>query len=184
MALDRKQKFGILTAGTIALLVGTAAQQGLIPHHEGVTNPKIVNGQRVSVAKWQSFDPKGVFTVCHGHTNHANPKLKPGDVYTIAMCLDLLKADIPKYHAMAASCLPENFIVTDRRRAAIISFVYNVGQGNFCNSSVGREFRAGNHRAACMNMGKFVRAAGVVLPGLEKRRYDKFWGEIAWCLED
>jgi len=66
----------------------------------------------------------------------------------------------------------------------MLSFTLNVGKRNFCNSSVGRAFRAGNRRAGCYNMGKFVRANARVLKGLHNRRYDKFWGEISWCMRD
>ena len=184
MPINRKHKFGILTAGAIALLVGTASQQGILPHWEGLTNPKIVNGERVSVAIHQKFDPKGVITVCHGRTNLDDPTLKEGDVYTVVMCRDLLRADVPKYHAQIVPCLPADLEVGDHQQAAMISFAYNVGKGNFCPSSVGRAFRAGRREEACRNMGKFTRAAGVVLPGLQNRRYDGFIGEIAWCLRD
>lgn len=176
MPLNRKHAIGTLTAGVIALAVG------FLPHWEGFTNPR--QGGKVSVAIHQSFDPKGVITVCSGHTNLDDPDLKEGDVYTRAMCADVMAADLPKYNAELASCLPADFMVSDHQHVAMLSFVYNVGKGNFCNSSVGREFRAGHREAGCKNMGKFTRAAGHVLPGLERRRYDKFMGEIAWCLRD
>lgn len=177
MALERKHVIGTLTAGVIALAAGTAAQQGFIPHWEG-------GNKKVEIATHQSFDPKGVITVCHGHTNLDDPDLKAGDVYTAVMCTQVLAADLPKYNAELASCLPKDFSVGDHQHVAMLSFVYNVGKGNFCNSSVGREFRAGHRAAGCRNMGKFVRAAGVELKGLVNRRYDKFWGEIEWCLRD
>lgn len=180
--IQKKHVITVLTAGTVALAAGTAQVTGIIPNWEGVTNPK--QNRTVSVAIHQSFDPKGVITVCHGHTNLDDPDLKEGDVYTIAMCKDLLGQDLPKYNAQLASCLPKDFMVGDHQHAAMLSFIYNVGQGNFCNSSVGRAFRAGKREEGCQNMGKFVRAAGVVLRGLERRRYDKFIGEIAWCLRD
>jgi lysozyme len=177
MALERKHYIGILTASVIALAAGTAQQEGFIPHWEG-------HVKAVQVAVHQSFDPKGIITVCGWMTNYDIKTLKPGDVYTAAMCADALTAAQPKYNAMLASCLPKDFMVSTHQHVAMLSFVLNVGQGNFCNSSVGREFRAGHRDAACRNMGKFIRAAGRVLPGLENRRYDKFLGEIAWCLRD
>jgi lysozyme len=182
MPINRKHKIGIITAVVLSLAAGTATQTGIVSRHEGVTNPQ--KGGMVSVAIQQKFDPKGVITVCRGHTNLDDPDLKPGDVYTIAMCDELLKADLPKYNAMLASCLPADFMVGDHQHAAMLSFIYNVGKGNFCNSSVGRAFRAGNREEGCRNMGKFTRANGVVLKGLVNRRYDQLWGEIAWCLRE
>lgn len=177
MAVERRHKIGILTASVVALLWGGAAVEGLLPHWEG-------HDKERNIAVHQSFDPRGVVTVCSGITNYDTPSLKEGDVYTRVMCHDAEQAATPKYNAMLASCLPADFMVGDHQHAAMLSFVYNVGKGNFCNSSVGREFRAGHREAACRNMGKFVRAAGRVLRGLQNRRYDKFWGEVAWCLRD
>lgn len=174
MQWQRKHTIGTLTAGVIALAAGTAYQGGYIKHWEGEDHVAIHN----------SFDPKGVITVCQGHTNYDDPKLKEGDVYTAVMCSEVLKQDLPKYNAELASCLPKDFMVSDHQHVAMLSFVYNVGQDNFCNSSVGREFRAGHREAGCRNMGKFTRAAGHELKGLVNRRYDEFWGEIAWCLRD
>lgn len=166
--LKARHAIGVLTAGVIALATG------FIPHWEGEQHRAIHN----------AFDPSGIVTVCNGHTNLDDPNLKKGDYYTAAMCAVVLAADLPKYNAELASCLPKNFMVSDHQHVAMLSFVYNVGRRNFCNSSVGREFRAGHREAACRNMGQFVRANGRVLKGLQNRRYDKFWGEIAWCLRD
>jgi lysozyme len=166
-----------LTAGVIALAAGTATKTGLIPHWEGGVRDR-------QVAIHQPFDPRRTVTVCSGITNADIKTLKIGDVYTRAMCDDAMAAALPKYNAMLASCMPASFMVGDHQHTAMLSFVYNVGKSNFCNSSVGREFRAGHRDAACRNMGKFTRAVGVVLKGLVNRRYDKFWGEIAWCLRD
>jgi GH24 family phage-related lysozyme (muramidase) len=179
----KKHPIKMLTAGVIALATvgGGAYKTGFIPTWEGTTNLR--NGK--SVAIHQKFDPKGVITVCHGHTNLDDPKLKAGDVYTAAMCADILRdRHLPHYNAQLASCLPADFKVGDRQHVAMISFILNVGKKNFCQSSVGKLFRAGKRDEACKAMGKFTRANGVVLKGLERRRYDKFMGEIAWCLRD
>lgn len=177
MAFERKHYIGALTGAVIVLAAGTAEQQGFIPHWEGGNSKR-------SVAVHQSFDPKGVITVCHGHTNLDDPNLEEGDVYTAVMCSEVLGKDLEKYNEQLASCLPDNFMVGNHQHVAMLSFIYNVGKGNFCNSSVGREFRAGHREAGCRNMGKFTRAAGVELRGLVNRRYDQFWGEIKWCLRE
>src|SRR5690606_24794845 len=120
-----------------------------------------------------------------GHTNLDDPHLKEGDVYTIAMCREVTRnRHLPAYNVQLASCLPKDFMVGDHQHVALLSFILNVGKKNFCDSSVGRAFRAGRREEGCDNLGKFTRAAGVVLRGLERRRYDRFWGEIAWCKRD
>lgn len=195
--LGKRHAVAALPPAVIVLLWGVGAQQGLLPHWEGTAKSR-------NVAIHQSFDPKGVITVCSGLTNYDNPNLKEGDVYTRAMCDDAQKAATPKYNAMLASCLPKDFMVGDHQHAAMLSFTYNLGQGSpkrhngFCYSTVGVEFRAsaaaeaaGNHDdaqrhrvAACKAMGAFTRANGVVIEGLQNRRYDKFWGEVEWCQRD
>lgn len=175
--IQRKHVIGTLTAGVVALAAGTATQEGFLPHWEGRIKAR-------QVAIHQRFDPSGVITVCDGLTNYDLPNLQAGDVYTRAMCKDAEAAALPKYNAMLSSCLPKNFKVGDHQHVAMLSFVYNVGQRNFCRSSVGRLFRAGKREEACRAMGQFTRANGSVLAGLVNRRYDKFWGEIEWCLRD
>lgn len=177
MAVGRKHVIGALTVGVITLAAGTATQEGYIPHWEGAIKAR-------QVAVHLPFDRKGVYTVCSGLTNYDIKGLKPGDVYTRVMCNDAEAAALPKYNSMLASCLPKDFMVGDHQHTAMLSFVYNVGKNNFCNSSVGRLFRAGRREEACRAMGNFTRANGVVLRGLQNRRYNKFWGEIAWCLRE
>jgi len=113
--MQKKHKIGVLTAGVLALAIGTAAHEGFIPHWEGID----------LVAVHNRFDPKGVTTVCYGRTNFDDPNLKDGDVYTAVMCGELLKQDLPKYNAQLASCLPADFQVTDHQHVALLSFVYN-----------------------------------------------------------
>lgn len=173
--MAKKHYIGVLTATVIALAAGTATQKGFIPRWEGVKHTISHN----------AIDPKGIVDVCNGHVvDLKKPDIPIEDYYTDAMCADILAMDLPKYNAMLTSCLPSNFQVGEHQHVAMLSFVYNVGKGNFCNSSVGRLFREGKRNDACDAMGKFTRAAGVVLKGLENRRYDQFWGEIAWCKRD
>lgn len=168
MPLQTRHKVGILTAGVIALATV------FIPHWEGEQHRAIHN----------AFDPPGVVTVCNGHTNLDDPDLKEGDYYTAAMCADVLAIDLPKYNRQLTSCLPKDLLVSDHEHVSLLSFEYNIGERNFCRSTVARELRAGHRQAACRAMGAFTRANGVVLKGLHNRRYDGFWGEIAWCLRD
>lgn len=53
---------------------------------------------------------------------------------------------------------------------ALVSFTYNVGEGNFAHSTLLRLVNAGDFTAAAEQFGRWVRAGGKVLPGLVTRR--------------
>ena len=53
---------------------------------------------------------------------------------------------------------------------ALVSFTYNVGEGNFTNSTLLRKLNAGDTPGAAEQFSRWVHAGGKVLPGLVKRR--------------
>lgn len=53
---------------------------------------------------------------------------------------------------------------------ALVSFTYNVGEGNFTKSTLLRKLNAGDTAGAAEQFSRWVNAAGKVLPGLVKRR--------------
>ncbi len=53
---------------------------------------------------------------------------------------------------------------------ALVSFVYNVGAGNFASSTLLRLLNLGKRQAAAAEFDRWVRGGGVVLPGLVNRR--------------
>jgi lysozyme len=67
----------------------------------------------------------------------------------------------------------------DTRRAALVSFAYNVGVTNLCGSTLVRKLNAGDTRGACNELSRWTRAKGIELPGLIKRRE----AERQMCLE-
>lgn len=167
MALNKYHKAGI-GAGAAAL---TAL---LIAHWEGED----------LVAKHNSFDPKGIVTVCDGVTNYDIPDLKPGDRFTHEECKQLLIQLIPKYAEPIHKCVPGLYDMPPHRQAALISFAYNLGPKRICESAIARELNAGHIAVACNLMTQYIRAAGRVLQGLINRRNDPVWGEKPWCLRE
>jgi lysozyme len=135
------------------------------------------------VAAWEGLythayrDPVGVVTVCYGVTNYDRP-VKMGDKYTAEECKGMLLEMLPKYNAMVKKCIPKIEEFPSHRHAALVSFTYNVGQGNLCKSSVARHLNAGNVRAGCDALLMWNRAGGRVLKGLDNRRRQ----EREWCL--
>lgn len=53
---------------------------------------------------------------------------------------------------------------------ALVSFTYNVGEGNFTKSTLLRQLNAGDTAGAAEQFSRWVHAGGKVLPGLVKRR--------------
>jgi lysozyme len=135
------------------------------------------------VAAWEGLythayrDPVNVVTICYGVTNADRP-VKMGDKYTAEECKGMLREMLPKYDAMAKKCIPALDSFPPHRHAAIVSFTYNVGQGNLCKSSVARHLNAGNVKAGCDALLMWNKAGGQVLKGLDNRRRQ----EREWCL--
>ncbi len=110
-------------------------------------------------------DPVGILTVCVGHTG---PELRLGQVYTDAMCQDLLKQDT----RVAQRAVGRLVLVpiTQRQYDSLVSFTFNVGAGNLAASTLLRKLNAGDCRAAAAQFSRWNRAKGQVLPGLTTRR--------------
>jgi lysozyme len=119
-------------------------------------------------------DPVGVKTICYGQT--AADGANFSKVYTKAECEAMLGKDLARYDAMVRKCIPK--VQPPHREAALISFVYNLGQGALCHSAVARHINAGNITAGCNAMLAYNHAGGRVLSGLTRRRQ----AERALCL--
>lgn len=118
-------------------------------------------------------DPVGIATICYGHTATA----RIGQTLSQAECTDLLQADLGT--AFAAVDSRAQVDLPPPTRAALASFVYNVGEGNFARSTLLRKLNAGDLRGACHELSRWVYAGGRKLNGLIKRRAT----EHELCLE-
>lgn len=104
------------------------------------------------------------WTVCYGETKN----IKRGDHYSIAQCKAMLESSLQEYAAGIDRCV--TVPLPDKRYVALISFAYNVGVGTACKSSAVRLINAGQTKAGCEALLKYNRAAGIVFPGLTRRR--------------
>ena len=122
------------------------------------------------VAAWEGYkpmvyaDPIGRAAVCWGHDE---PGMVLGTIYTRARCEALLAEDLSK-HADALQCIKRP--LTDGQKAAFVSFAYNVGARQFCNSTLARLANAGDMAGACAQLDRWVFAGGKRLQGLANRR--------------
>ena len=60
--------------------------------------------------------------------------------------------------------------LNDNQFAALVSFVFNCGSGNFVSSTLLRRLNEGEYGSVPMQLMRWTKAAGRVLPGLVRRR--------------
>ena len=100
------------------------------------------------------LDPVGIPTICEGVTLG----VKLGDRATPAQCDQLLQRELRV--ALTAVDRQVRVPLPDTRRAALGSFVYNVGEGQFSSSTLLRLLNAGDARGACAQLSRWVYAGG------------------------
>lgn len=110
-------------------------------------------------------DIAGVLTVCYGHTRK---DIQEDKKYTKTECLNLLHDDLMKVRRAVDPMI--KVPIDDNTRAAIYSFVYNVGPGAFSRSTMLRKLNAGDIAGACDEMKRWTFAGGKQWRGLINRR--------------
>ena len=121
-------------------------------------------------------DAVGVETICYGQT--ADDGANFSKVYTKTECTQMLGRDLQKYDNMVHSCI--KVPLPPHREAALVSFVYNLGQSALCKGAIARNINAGNIAAGCQAMSGYNHAHGRVLAGLTRRRQV----EVQLCLRN
>jgi lysozyme len=111
-------------------------------------------------------DPIQIPTVCYGHTG---PDVKLGQpARTADQCRDLLSVDLQR-----AWDAEDRYITVSLEpwtRAALASFIYNVGVDTFRKSTVLRLINHGKTLEACDALTWYDKANKQQLPGLVRRR--------------
>ena len=114
-------------------------------------------------------DAVGVWTIGYGHTAMAgDPKPVAGMKITKQEAEDLLLHDLKKYEEPVKKLVTVK--LNDNQYGALVSFVYNLGAGNFAKSSLLRRLNKGEYDAVPSEMMKWNKADGKVLNGLTRRR--------------
>jgi len=110
--------------------------------------------------------PAGVPTIGYGATG---PDIKLGDVWTHEQADARLSKDAETAVRSAKRLCPE--IVEDEGKlAAIADFAFNLGPTRLAGSTLRRRIKAGDYDGAAVELMKWVRGGGRVLPGLVLRR--------------
>lgn len=120
-------------------------------------------GTAEGVRQYAYRDSVGVPTVCIGETKGVHM----GDHYTVEQCNQMLTKRVEEFDAAAMKCI--RVPMSENRRAAVVSFSYNVGTSAFCHSGFARRLNAGDPKA-CDELLKWNKAGGRVLQGLVSRR--------------
>ena len=109
--------------------------------------------------------PAGVWTLGYGSTGH---HVTEGLKWTQAQADEALNKDLLRALNDARKVIDVG--LNDKQMAAIVSFVFNLGIGNFRNSTLLKKINKGDFLGASKEFGKWTFAAGKELPGLVKRR--------------
>lgn len=110
------------------------------------------------------LDSVGVPTICTGHTRY----VKLGDRRTLGECEQLLEEDASEA-GRAVSRLAVVGLTQDQYDA-LVSFTFNLGEGNLAKSTLLRKLNSGDCLGAAKEFPRWNRAGGKVLRGLTKRR--------------
>ena len=113
--------------------------------------------------------PAGVLTIGYGHTRG----VKPGDE------INELQAELYLREDVEACEIQLNYLtlqINQHQFDALCSFIFNLGIGNFMQSTLLKKLKAGDKTAADEIL-RWDKSGGKVLPGLTARRkaeYDLF----------
>jgi lysozyme len=108
--------------------------------------------------------PAGVWTIGRGHT-----PAKPGQTITQLEADELFRLDIEDREP-ALEKLLDGAPTTQGQWDAMMSLLYNIGEGNFAGSTVLKRHKLKNYMGAANAFGMWVRGGGKILPGLVRRR--------------
>ena len=127
---------------------------------KGIALIKEFEGLRLKAYKC----PGGVWTIGYGHT----AGVKPGIVITKAQAEEYLKADLIAFERYLNGL---GLALNQNQFDALVSFIYNVGTGNFSSSTLLRKIRVNPQDNSIMDeFLRWVYSKGRVLPGLQRRR--------------
>ena len=128
------------------------------------------------IKEFEGFDPQiykdsaGHETVGYGHkltkAEKDSGKFKNG--ITKKEAEDLLKQDL-KAAEKAVNDLVK-VPLNQNQFDALVSFVFNIGRGNFARSTLLKELNKGNYHAVPSEIQRWNKAGGQVVPGLVNRR--------------
>lgn len=149
----------------VAALAVTAALAAGVSQHEGFREKAYMPtpDDRPTIGLGTTFHPDG-------------RPVKMGETITRERALVYLHNDLNKFANAVKRCAPVPMY--DYEFAAMVSVTYNIGEANFCKSSMARKLKQFDYQGACDALLMWDKQAGKTLRGLTKRRQE----ERAICL--
>jgi GH24 family phage-related lysozyme (muramidase) len=98
------------------------------------------------------------------------PDIVPGLIWTKQQADNRFESMLANFALGAISLSPDLINEPPRRLAAIISFCYNCGLGNYRISTLRKRVNSGDWEGAYEEIQKWNKAQGIVLGGLTRRR--------------
>lgn len=126
----------------------------------GLTLIKQFEGLRLQAYKC----PADRWTIGYGHT----ADVSANDVITEAQAISLLCQDVAESERAVNQYV--HVPLTKNQFDALVSFVFNLGVGNFRTSTLLKKLNAGDDNGAAQEFGRWIHAGGKALPGLVRRR--------------
>lgn len=149
---------------------------------------KIVQWEGEVLHAYDDFDPshrpikpgmpvKGTLTIGVGHTG---ADVIPGMTITKAQSRALLRADLDRFERAVETAV--KVTLSDNQFAALVSFAFNVGTGNFLKSTLLKKLNTGTpagYAAVPTELMKWTKSKGKQMPGLVNRRAQEaaLWGK-------
>ena len=127
-----------------------------------------------SKSNYAYLDPVMIATICYGDTKN----VKLGDYASDPECEKRLDTRVTETNRVIDKYVKVD--LTAHTRAAMISFVYNIGETQFHHSTLLRKLNSGDTVGACHELPKWNHAKGKVLRGLTTRRAR----EMSVCLQE
>jgi len=114
-------------------------------------------------------DRPGLLTIGYGHTDAAGPpKVYAGQKITEKEAEAILRNDLSGCEAAVERLVKVE--LNDNQFAALVSFVFNVGEANFRKSGLLRKLNAGDYGSVPSELMKWTTANGKRVQGLANRR--------------
>jgi lysozyme len=114
-------------------------------------------------------DRPGLLTIGYGHTEAAGPpKVYAGQKITPREAENILKSDLSKVEEAVERLVKVE--LNDNQFATLVSFVFNVGEGNFRKSTLLKKLNAKDYDAIPSELMKWTMANGKRVQGLANRR--------------
>lgn len=143
------------------------------------TNPAAVS----LIKEFEGFRPKwypdpahgwSVPTIGYGHTDSAgSPKFATSKTLSLteADATAILQRDLTRYEDAVSRLV--NVPLNENQFGALVSFTFNLGEGNLGSSTLLRKLNAGDYAGAAAEFPRWNKAGGKTLAGLTRRRSDE-----------